>query len=49
MDMFRPRIDDDVVDISLLDLAQNLAISVDRSLTDVHFHFARRWRPHQIL
>jgi hypothetical protein len=49
VDVLRPRVDDNVVDVSLLDLAQHLAVSVDRSLTDVHFHFARRWRSHQIL
>jgi hypothetical protein len=49
VDVLRPRVDDNVVDVSLLDLAQHLAVSVDRSLTDVHFHFARRRRSHQIL
>lgn len=49
VDVLRPRVDDNVVDVSLFDLSQHLAVSVDRSLSDVHFHFASRWRSHKIL
>ena len=47
--MLRPRIDDDVVNVSLLDLAQHLAVSAHRALTDVHLHFTGGRRPHKIL
>lgn len=49
VDVLRPCVDDDIVDVSLLDLAQHLAVSVDCSLSDVNFHFARRRSSNQIL
>ena len=49
VDVLRPCVDDNIVDVSLLDLAQHLAVSVDCSLSDVNFHFARRRSSNQIL
>ena len=47
--MFRLGVDDDVANVALLNLAQHLTVRADSSLTDVHLHFARGRRAHQIL
>ena len=49
VDVLSPRVDDDVVNVALFDLAQNVTVGGARALPDVDLHVTRRWRPHQIL
>lgn len=49
LDVFGFRVDDDVVDVALFDLAQNVAIILDGRLPNVHLHLAVGRRPDEIL
>ena len=40
-DVFCSRVDDDVADVALFDLAQHLTVRAHRPLSNVNFHFAR--------